>query len=117
VTAVRVLEPFATLRPLYRPGLDVRLAADVLGPPFGLVVVEVVARGGRGPFSIALYVNGDAVGDGGELEHDERAGRLRRVLDVAPGPAPLALTARVVDAHGRWGGAALVLPGGPVGVR
>ncbi|HXG03769.1 MAG TPA: hypothetical protein VNO23_10195 [Candidatus Binatia bacterium] len=115
--AARIVEPLATLRPVYQPGLDVGLAADLLGAPFGLVLVEVVVRGGQGPFSIALYVNGDPVGVDGGIDHDEGTGRLRCILDAAPGPQPLALTARVVDARGRWGGAALVLPAGPVGVR
>jgi hypothetical protein len=116
--AVRIAEPVVTLRPAYQPGLDVALAVDLIGRS-GPVVVEVSVCGGQGPFSMALYVNGDPVGfaAGDDVEYDEDAGRLRCVLGAACGPAPLALTARAVDARGRWGGASLVLPSGAVGVR
>lgn len=115
----RLTEPVVTLRPVYQPGLDVALAVDLVDGPAGPLVVEVSVRGGRGPFSMALYVNGDPVGDHLDdgIEYDEQAGRLRCVLDAAvSGPPPLALTARAVDARGRWGGASVVLPPGPVGV-
>lgn len=106
-------------RVVRRPGLEVVLAAERFGGLAGLVVVEAAVGGGQAPFSMALYLNGEPVDDrpGGAIRYDERAGRLCGVLGTGLGAGTLALTARVVDAHGRWGAASLVLPSGPVSVR
>lgn len=113
-------EPSVRLGPTHRPGLEVVVAARPAEPAPGPIVVEVQVRGGRPPFCLALYVDGVPVGlgSGEDVEYDEGAGWLRSTLHgLRPGSEPRALTARAVDACGRWGSASAVLAGGAVGIR
>jgi len=96
-----------------RPGLDV--AVGTLGGINGgdAVSVHVRVRGGDGPVRMFLYFDGELV----ETWTSERIGQWEfRPADVTP--ARHAVTARAVDARGRWGGASTIvdttfLPGAP----
>lgn len=70
-----------------------------------LGVVSITSRvvGGRGPVRIYLYVNGDLAEAWTEPE-----GQFDLSLDEY-GPGRHAVTARAVDALGRWAGASMVV--------
>ncbi len=95
---------FAAPRPAEptRPGLSVDVTASASSAR-ERVHVDVQARGGEGPLRLYLYIDGDLVGAWVQRRATwELAGD-----DVAPGRH--VATARVIDAHGRWGGASTVL--------
>jgi hypothetical protein len=70
----------------------------------GAVSVRVRVTGGRLPVRMYLYVNGDLAEAWTESE-----GLVDLPLDHY-GPGRHALTARAVDALGRWAGASMVIP-------
>ena len=69
----------------------------------GAVSIRVRATGGRLPVRMYLYVNGDLAEAWTESE-----GEFDLSLDHY-GPGRHAVTARVVDALGRWAGASLIV--------
>ena len=69
----------------------------------GAVLIRVRATGGRLPVRMYLYVNGDLAEAWTESE-----GEFDLSLDHY-GPGRHAVTARVVDALGRWAGASLIV--------
>jgi len=69
----------------------------------GAVAIRVRATGGRLPVRMYLYVNGDLAEAWTESE-----GEFDLSLDHY-GPGRHAVTARAVDALGRWAGASLVV--------
>ena len=69
----------------------------------GAVSIRARAAGGRLPVRMYLYVNGDLAEAWTESE-----GEFDLSLDYY-GPGRHAVTARVVDALGRWAGASLVV--------
>jgi hypothetical protein len=87
-----------------RPGLDV--AVGTLGGIDGrdAVSVHVRVRGGDGPVQMFLYFDGELV----ETWSSERVARWEfRPADVTR--ARHAVTARAIDARGRWGGASTIV--------
>jgi hypothetical protein len=85
--------------------LRVRLQTGdpVADAALGIVTIQIRAVGGHLPVRLYLYVNGDLAGSwmGREASFDFS-------LDVY-GPGRHAVTARVVDAHGRRAGASTVV--------
>ena len=69
----------------------------------GVVSIRVSASGGRLPMRLYLYVNGDLAEAWTESE-----GNYDLSLDEH-GPGRHAVTARAVDALGRWAGASLIV--------
>jgi hypothetical protein len=69
----------------------------------GVVSIRARARGGRLPVRMYLYVNGDLAEAWTESE-----GEFDLSLDHY-GPGRHAVTARAVDALGRWAGASMVV--------
>ncbi|HEU4367810.1 MAG TPA: hypothetical protein VFV05_06205 [Methylomirabilota bacterium] len=69
----------------------------------GVVSIEVRVSGGRAPVRLYLYVNGDLA-----ETWSESVGLFDLSLDEY-GPGRHAVTARAVDATGRWAGASMVV--------
>ena len=87
-----------------RPGLDVAVGTLAAMSGGDAVSVHVRVRGGDGPVRMFLYFDGDLV----ETWSSERIGQWEfRPADVTP--ARHAVTARAVDARGRWGGASTIV--------
>jgi hypothetical protein len=89
-----------TARPL-QPGLDVSLFA--LDRPEGRSSLRLGVRGGMEPVRLHLYVDGELV---------ESWTPAPSVLTVQLGPLGSgrhAVTARAIDASGRWGGASVAI--------
>jgi hypothetical protein len=86
------------------PGLDVAVGAALCGmSDVDAVAVHVRVRGGDGPIRLFLYFDGELV-----ETWTERVGRWEfRPAHVAP--ARHAVTARAIDARGRWGGASTIV--------
>ncbi|HEY3187640.1 MAG TPA: hypothetical protein VGJ70_09200 [Solirubrobacteraceae bacterium] len=84
-----------------RPGLDVAvltLASDSVAPDIHLSI-----RGGAGPVRLYLYVDGDL------RESLTSSSERFRVALEGLGAGRHAVTARAIDATGRWGGASIVI--------
>lgn len=90
--------------PLLSPGLDVAIAAEAR-PEAGAesFAVHVSVNGGEGRVTVYLYFDGELVGTWAEAAASYE---FRGAEGV---PARHALTARAIDATGRWGGASTVL--------
>jgi hypothetical protein len=89
------------LRPAtLRVRIEAGLAED---PATGLASIHVSVSGARAPVRLYLYVDGDLAGAWGDVEvtHELRVG------DVKTGRH--AVTARAVDALGRWAGTSTVI--------
>jgi hypothetical protein len=71
--------------------------------PLGIVSLEVRVTGGRLPVRLKLFVNGDLV-----ESWSRRMGHCDLSLD-AYGPGRHVVTARAVDARGRWASASMVV--------
>ncbi len=84
-----------------RPGLDVSVLA--LASHTGVPEVHLSVRGGTGPVRLYLYVDGNL-----EESQASVSDRLRVTLDGL-GVGRHAVTARAIDAAGRWGGASIVV--------
>jgi hypothetical protein len=76
----------------------------------GVVSIEVRVAGGRSPVRLYLYVNGDLA-----ESWSESVGQFDLSLDEY-GPGRHAVTARAVDARGRWAGASMVVACAAVGL-
>ena len=89
-----------TTEPL-RPGLDVSVLA--LASHTGHREIHLSVRGGTAPVRLYLYVDGDL--------HDSQPSTPERSrFDLAGLSAGRhAVTARAIDATGRWGGASIVV--------
>ena len=100
--ARRVPSGRVTARP---PGLRVTLEAGdpAIDAPLGVVSLHARATGGRPPVRLYLYVNGDLA-----EAWTEPQGDFDLSLDEY-GPGRHAVTARGVDALGRWAGASMVV--------
>ncbi|MBI2203755.1 MAG: hypothetical protein HYU41_07895 [Candidatus Rokubacteria bacterium] len=85
-----------------RPGLDVRLAVRPVG---GATAVTVKVGGARGPFRVYVYVDGDLTE--AWIPAKETNELLSRVLRHGRHT----VTARAIDALGRWGGASTMTVG------
>jgi hypothetical protein len=92
----------ATPRP---PALRVTLETGdpAIDAPLGVVSLHARVTGGRPPVRLYLYVNGDLA-----EAWTEPPGRFDLSLDEY-GPGRHAVTARGVDALGRWAGASMVV--------
>jgi hypothetical protein len=88
-----------------RPGLDVSVLA--LASHTGLPEIHLSVRGGIAPVRLFLYVDG-------ELQDSQVSTSDRfRVGLVGVGAGRHAVTARAIDASGRWGGASIVVAASP----
>jgi hypothetical protein len=76
----------------------------------GVVSIEARVSGGRPPVRLYLYVNGDLAD-----AWTESVGQFDLSLDDY-GPGRHAVTARAVDARGRWAGASMVVACAAVGL-
>src|SRR5262249_21677809 len=92
----------ATTRP---PGLRVRLRTGdpVADAALGILTIQIRAFGAHLPVRLYLYVDGDLA-----ESWTDREASFDFSLDVY-GPGRHVVTARAVDAHGRWAGASTVL--------
>jgi Penicillin-Binding Protein C-terminus Family len=95
------MEMVGSARQQLRPGLDVSLVAFD-GSDGGSTLVLGV-RGGRTPVRLHLYVDGDLV----ESWMGAPAALTFDLGDLEPGRH--AVTARAIDATGRWGGSSVVV--------
>ena len=104
--------PLPTVRPAHAertgarpPALRVTLETGdpVTDNAMGAVAIRVRVSGGRLPVRVYLYVNGDLAEAWTESE-----GEFDLSLDHY-GPGRHAVTARAVDALGRWAGASMVV--------
>jgi hypothetical protein len=89
-----------------RPGLGVTLDAAVAGEPAALRV-RVDVAGGHGPVRMFLYVDGELMESWMLVSAASRFTAPDLAVDLAEGRH--LLTARAIDATGRWGGASSVL--------
>ena len=95
------VRPKAGARP---PALRVRLrTGDPADASLGIVTIQIRAMGAHLPVRLYLYVNGDLA-----ESWTDREASFDFSLDVY-GPGRHAVTARAVDAHGRWAGASTVV--------
>ena len=87
------------------PTLRVKLQTGdpVADAALGIVTIQIRAVGAHLPVRLYLYVDGDLV-----ESWTDREASFDFSLDVY-GPGRHAVTARAVDAHGRWAGASTVL--------
>ena len=86
-----------------RPRVTLERTQAALDAQLGAVLLQVQVSGGRGPIRLYLYVNGDLV-----ESWSEPSGQFELSAD-AHGAGPHAVTARAVDAQGRWAGASMVI--------
>lgn len=87
-----------------RPGLDVSVTA--VGATRPVPEVRLSARGGTAPMRVYVYVDGQLVDAHAPAEESF-------TVDLAGLPAGRhAVTARAIDASGRWGGASIVVTAG-----
>ena len=84
-----------------RPGLDVSVLT--LASPMELPEIHLSVRGGTAPVRLFIYVDGDLLDAQVSTSDRFRAG----LTGVAAGRH--AVTARAIDACGRWGGASIVV--------
>ena len=84
-----------------RPGLDVSVLA--LASQTGVPEVHLSVRGGTVPVRLYLYVDGNL-----EESQASVSDRYRVTLDGL-GAGRHAVTARAIDATGRWGGSSIVV--------
>lgn len=91
--------------PVRPPRLRVTLERTeaALDARLGGVSLQAQVIGGRGPIRLYLYVDGDLV-----ESWSEPSGRFELSADDH-GAGPHAVTARAVDAQGRWAGASMVI--------
>jgi hypothetical protein len=89
-----------------RPGLGVTLDAAVTGEPAALRV-RVDVAGGQGPVRMFLYVDGELMESWMLVSVASRFLAPDLAVELAEGRH--LLTARAIDATGRWGGASSVL--------
>ena len=93
--------PKADARP---PALRVRLrTGDPADAALGIVTIQIRTVGAHRPVRLYLYVDGDLA-----ESWTDREASFDLSLDVY-GPGRHAVTARAVDAHGRWAGASTVV--------
>lgn len=92
-----------------RPGLDVRLTVRRVAPTES-ALVRVRVAGANGPFRVYLYADGQLV------EAWIPGGETNEFVCRSLGSGRHAVTARAVDALGRWGGAS-VLFGAPAAMQ
>jgi Penicillin-Binding Protein C-terminus Family len=95
------MEVVGGVRQQLRPGLDVSLVA--FDGSRGASTLVLGVRGGTTPVRLHLYVNGDLV---------ESWMRAPAALTFDLGglqPGRHAVTARAIDATGRWGGSSVVV--------
>jgi hypothetical protein len=87
------------------PGIRVTLQTGdpAVDAPLGVVSIRARVIGGRTPVRLYLYVNGDLAESWTEAD-----GQFDFSLDEY-GPGRHAVTARGVDAGGRWAGASMVV--------
>lgn len=91
--------------PARPPALRVTLERTdrALDAALGVVGLSATVTGGRGPVRLYVYINGDLV-----ESLSEPVARFDLSLDEH-GPGRHAVTARAVDALGRWAGASIVV--------
>jgi hypothetical protein len=89
-------------RPVRRPGLDVAIATESARSS-AASVVRVRVHGARGPFRLYLYIDGELAE--AWIPGDENNEFSCASLDSGHHT----VTARAIDALGRWGGASVVL--------
>jgi hypothetical protein len=95
------MEVFGSARPSLRPGLDVSLVAVDRSQGSSKLVLGV--RGGITPVRMHLYVDGDLV-------ESWVPAPTAFTFDLRGLPAGHhAVTARAIDATGRWGGSSVVV--------
>ena len=95
------MEVIGSARPPLRPGLDVSLSAVDRSPGRSKLVLGV--RGGTTPVRLHLYVDGDLV----ESWMPAPSAFTFDLGGLEPGHH--AVTARAIDATGRWGGSSVVV--------
>jgi hypothetical protein len=88
-----------------RPGLEVSIAAAAASSPHAAPVVRVRVDGARPPFRLYLYVDGDLA------EAWIPAAETNELACPTLATGRHTVTARAVDALGRWGGASILAPG------
>lgn len=95
-----------------RPALHVSLKTGdpATDAALGVVSLEVRVTGGRSPVRLYLYINGDLA-----ESWTEAVGLFDLSLDEY-GPGRHAVTARAVDARGRWAGSSMVVACAAVGL-
>ena len=87
--------------PKLGPGLEVFMFAA--GRPAGHATLRIGARGGASPMRLHVYVDG-------ELVESWTAAPPMVTVDLgAVRPGRHAVTARAIDATGRWGGTSIVI--------
>ena len=87
--------------PRLRPGLDVSMLA--VDRPGGRSALRIGARGGATPVRLHLYVDG-------ELVESWTTAPPSVTFELGPlGPGRHAVTARAIDATGRWGGSSILV--------
>jgi hypothetical protein len=84
-----------------RPGLDVSVLT--LASPGERSEIHLSVRGGSGPVRLYVYVDGDLV------DSHVLASERSRIPLSGLSAGRHAVTARAIDAAGRWGGASIVL--------
>ena len=87
--------------PGLRPGLDVSMLA--VDRPQGRSALRIGARGGVAPVRLHLYIDG-------ELVESWTAAPSTVTFELGPlGPGRHPVTARAIDATGRWGGSSILM--------
>jgi hypothetical protein len=85
------------------PRIRLQTGDPAVDAPLGVVSIRVRIIGGRAPVRLYLYVNGDLAESWTDAD-----GQFDFSLDEY-GPGRHAVTARGVDAGGRWAGASMVV--------
>ncbi len=100
-SAAKTHDAPATDRPVVRrPGIDVRLTVRSAG---GAAAVRVRVSGAHGPFRVYVYVDGDL------SEAWIPANETNEFVSGALAHGRHTVTARAIDALGRWGGASTMV--------
>ncbi|MBI1735579.1 MAG: hypothetical protein HYR51_10425 [Candidatus Rokubacteria bacterium] len=88
-----------------RPGLDVSVSIRRVAWEREGALVHVRVSGGSGPFRVYVYADGELV------EAWIPGGESNEFLCRALATGRHTVTARAIDAHGRWGGASVLYGG------
>jgi len=91
-------------------GVTLKTGDPTSDAALGVVSLEARVTGGRSPVRLYLYVNGDLA-----ETWTESVGQFDLSLDEY-GPGRHAVTARAVDARGRWAGSSIVVTCAAVGL-
>ena len=106
VVPIRAARRDPSVRPPSRPPrlrVTLERTEAALDARLGAVSLHAQVIGGRGPIRLYLYLNGDLV-----ESWSEPSGQFELAADDH-GAGPHAVTARAVDAQGRWAGASMVI--------